>query len=282
LPEFLAGEERMQSPITFLRQLAAEPPFRLLTKHILGWLPCSVEMRARWDLSSRPHYLAGLLFAAGRAHAEGVPAICAIEFGVAGGNGLIALQKEAEAVERATGITISLYGFDAGPDGMPTPCGDYRDHPDLWRPGDYPMDVDALRAKLAPRTTVILGDIRETIRDFTKDHNPSPIGFLAIDVDLYSSSAAALSALDLCPILRHVAIYCDDIDFDLCHRWAGERLAIAEFNEKHTDKKIDQWHGLRLGRPFPERAWTNRMFICHDLESISRCNLARRPRHLPL
>jgi hypothetical protein len=272
----------MQSPITFLRQIAAEPPFRLFTKHILACLPCSVETRARWDLSPRPQYLAGLLFAAARAHAEGIPAICAIEFGVAGGNGLIALQQEAAAVERATGIAISLFGFDAGPDGMPDFCGDHRDHPDLWRPGDYPMDVDALRDKLETRTTVILGDIRETIRDFRKEFNPTPIGFMAIDVDLYSSSAAALCALDLSPILRHVAIYCDDIDFDLCHRWAGERLAIAEFNKSHTTKKIDRWHGLRLGRPFPERAWINKMFICHDLESISKCTLERRPRHLPL
>ena len=272
----------MKSPIFLLRRLPAEPPFRLFTQLLLAWLPCSVETRARWDLSPRPHYLMGLLFAARRAAAESVPAICAIEFGVAGGKGLLALQAEAEAVERATGVAITVYGFDAGPDGMPSTCGDYRDHPDIWKPGDYPMDVAELRAELAPRTTLILGDIRETIRSFRNDFNPSPIGFMAIDVDLYSSSAAALSALDLCPIVRHVVIYCDDIDFDLCHRWAGERLAIDEFNEKHTDLKIDRWHGISNGRPFPERAWVSRMFICHDLEAISRCSLERRPLYLPL
>jgi hypothetical protein len=279
---FLSGEEGMLSPNAFLRQLAAEPPFRMFSKRILSWLPCSVETRARWDLSPRPHYLVGLLFAAGRAGAEGVPAICAIEFGVAGGSGLMALQDEAESVERATGVAISVYGFDAGPEGMPGFCGDYRDHPDLWRPGDYPMDAEALREELKPRTTVVLGDIRETIQSFRQDFDPKPIGFMAIDVDLYSSSAAALTVLDLCPILRQVAIYCDDIDFELCHQWAGERLAIDEFNEKHPHKKIDRWHGLRYGRPFPERAWINRMFICHDLEAISQCTLDRRPRHLPL
>ena len=182
----------MKSPISMLRRLAAEPPFRLFVKHALALLPCSVETRARWDLSARPHYLVGTLFAAQRARVQGIREISVIEFGVAAGNGLLALQAEAEAVERATGVAIRVYGFDAGPGGLPTFCGDYRDHPDMWMPGDYPMDVDALRPKLAPRTTLILGDIRENIERFREEYDPSPIGFLSIDVDLYSSTAAAL------------------------------------------------------------------------------------------
>ncbi len=137
------------------------------------------------------------------------------------------------------------------------------------------MDVDSLRAKLAPRTTLILGDIAGTIERFQEEYKPSPIGFMSIDVDLYSSTAAALRTLDLCPILRQVAIYCDDIDLALCHQWAGELLAIDEFNQQHASLKIDIWRGLRNGRPFPEMPWIDRMFICHDLESISKCNLSR-------
>ncbi len=140
----------MKSPISMLQRLAAEPPFRLFAKHTLALLPCSVETRAKWDVSERPNYLVGTLFAAGRARAQRIPEISVIEFGVAGGSGLLTLQAEAEAVERATGVAIRVYGFDAGPGGLPSFCGDYRDHPDMWRPGDYPMDVDALRAKLAP------------------------------------------------------------------------------------------------------------------------------------
>ncbi len=270
----------MKSPISMLRRLAAEPPFRLFVKHALALLPCSVETRARWDLSARPHYLVGTLFAAQRARVQGIREISVIEFGVAAGNGLLALQAEAEAVERATGVAIRVYGFDAGPGGLPTFCGDYRDHPDMWMPGDYPMDVDALRPKLAPRTTLILGDIRENIERFREEYDPSPIGFLSIDVNLYSSTAAALRALDLCPILRYVAIYCDDIDLLQCHRWAGELLAIEEFNQKHANLKIDRWAGLRNDRPFPERPWIDRMFICHDLVSISECVLNRQALHL--
>jgi hypothetical protein len=272
----------VKSPISILRRLAAEQPFRLFIKHILALVPCSVETRAIWDLSARPHYLVGTLFAAARARVQRIPEISVIEFGVAGGNGLLTLQAEAEAVERATGIAIHVYGFDAGPGGLPGFSGDYRDHPDMWKPGDYPMDVDALRTKLAPRTTLILGDIRDTIDRFHRDYKPQPIGFMSIDLDLYSSTAAALRTLHLCPVLRHVVIYCDDIDLALCHRWAGELLAIDEFNQQHANLKIDRWRGLRNGRPFPETPWINRMFICHDLESISKCALSRGTLGLPL
>jgi hypothetical protein len=257
--------------------MATEPPFRLFAKHTLALLPCSVDTRVKWDISERPQYLVGTFFAARQARLEGISEISVIEFGVAGGSGLLALQAEAEAVEAATGVGIRVFGFDSGPGGLPHFCGDYRDHPDMWRPGDYPMDVDSIRAKLAPRTTLILGDIRQTIESFRDEYAPSPIGFISIDVDLYSSTASALRALDICTILQHVALYCDDIDLERCHRWAGELLAIEEFNEKHVDLKIDQWRGLRQGRPFPEMAWIDRMFLCHDLASISKCNLSREP-----
>jgi hypothetical protein len=272
----------VKSPTSILRRIAVEPPFRLFVKHALALLPGSVETRARWDLSPRPPYLVGTLFAADRARVQGIPEISVIEFGVAGGDGLLALQAEAEAVERATGVAIRVYGFDAGPGGLPSFCGDYRDHPDMWKPGDYPMDVDRLRSRLAPRTTLILGDIRDNIDRFREDHDPSPIGFMSIDVDLYSSTAAALRALDLCPLLRYVAIYCDDIAMWPCNRWAGELLALDEFNQKHTHLKIDRWRGLRDGRPFPESSWIERMFLCHDLESISKCVLSRQALHLSL
>jgi hypothetical protein len=265
----------VKTPIELLQRLAVEPPFRLFTKHILALLPCSLATRAKWDLSARPQYLVATLFAAHQARAERIPEISVIEYGVAGGNGLVALQEEAQAVEQATGIAIRVYGFDAGPGGLPNFCGDYRDHPDIWRPGDYPMDVKSLEARLAPRTKLILGDIRERIERFREEFDPSPIGFMAVDVDLYSSAAAALRALDLCPILQHVPLYFDDIDLDGCHRWAGELLAIDEFNEKHADRKIDRWRGLKNKRPFPELAWIDRMFICHDLQSITRCTSDR-------
>ena len=272
----------MRLPIGRLRPLAYEPPFRLLVKWALAMLPCSVERRAAWDLSERPHYLSGLLFAAHQAKRQEIQEFSAIEFGVAGGRGLVALQNEAEAVERATGISIRVFGFDAGAGGLPSFCGDYRDHPDIFQPGDFPMDETKIRKSLTPRTTLILGDIRQTIENFRGDHDPSPIGFVSIDLDLYSSTVAALRLFDLCPILMHVAMYFDEIDMPLAHHWAGERLAIAEFNERHAKLKIDRWWGLRARRPFPERRELNGMFICHDLDAISKFKLNRQTARLPL
>jgi hypothetical protein len=48
------------------------------------------------------------------AKALGIKRVSVIEFGVAGGNGLVALDRIAEKVEQALGIDIDVYGFDTG------------------------------------------------------------------------------------------------------------------------------------------------------------------------
>jgi hypothetical protein len=59
-----------------------------------------------------------VLYAADQARREGHTVIAVIEFGVAEGRGLLALEAHAAAVERVTGIRIHVYGFDSG-GGMP-------------------------------------------------------------------------------------------------------------------------------------------------------------------
>jgi len=149
-----------------LHRLACEPPFRILVRSVLQYLPVSVQQRALWEISPRPHYLLGVLAAAKQALRERVGQISVIEFGVAGGNGLVALQSEAEAVEQATSVKIRVFGFDMGASGLPPFIGDYHDQPDAWQPGDFPMDEECLRARLAPRTTPILGNMRDTVSEF--------------------------------------------------------------------------------------------------------------------
>jgi len=114
----------------FISRLAAEPPFRVLSRAILRSVTSSTATRARWDISSRPAYLLGLTAAASQAKRQGVQEIASIEFGVAGGAGLITMQQEAEAVERDSGVAIRVYGFDMGPEGLPGFIGDFRDHPE--------------------------------------------------------------------------------------------------------------------------------------------------------
>jgi len=166
---------------------------------------------------------------------------------------------------------------------MPKFIGDHRDVPDVWRPGDYPMDVGALQAKLSPRTKLVLGDVRDTVPGFFANHNPAPLGFIAVDVDLYSSTVWTLKILTLPDkrLLRHVAMYFDDVDLSRVHRHCGELLAIDEFNERERDVKIDVWRGLKTHRPFPEDAWLDKMFMAHDLAAISQCVLRREPLSRP-
>jgi len=266
-----------------LTRLAMEPPFRIVARALLKRLPVSIETRALWELSARPAYLLGVLTAAKAARSQGVDEISVIEFGVAGGSGLLALQAEAAAVERATGVGVKVFGFDSG-GGLPELIGDYRDHPDAWKPGDYRMDVEALRTRLDPRTRLVLGRVEETARSFVADHDPPPIGFASIDLDLYSATAAALAVFEgeERRMLRQVPLYFDDVEFLFNHRFAGELLAIDEFNARNANVKIDQWYGVRDGRPFPERAFLSKMFVEHDLEAISGVELERSARRLPL
>ena len=151
--------------LTFLRRASEEPPFRLFTKVAIKRLPVSIRTKAHWDVVSPPHYLTGILAAADEAIQEGVDEISVFEFGVAGGNGLLALADYAEAVEVETGIKIAVYGFDAGT-GLPEFIGGHRDYPDRWRLGDFPMDEPALRKRLKNNTTLIIGNIAKTIPEY--------------------------------------------------------------------------------------------------------------------
>jgi len=202
-----------------------------------------------------------------------------IEFGVAGGNGLVAMQNEAEAVERETGVQIKVFGFDNGPGGLPEFIGDHRDHPDAWNPGDYPMDEAKLRARLAPRTTLILGNVRDTVPAFVRDGNAPPAGFISIDVDLYSSTMQALQILTLPgrKLLLRTFIYFDDVELPISHRFAGELLAIDEFNNANSTIKIDQLRGFNINRPFPEKSYLRMMYVAHDLEAITNHHQERKP-----
>ena len=134
-----------------------------------------------------------------------------------------------------------------------------------------------LKAKLQSRTTLVLGNLKDTVPEFVSRHSPPPIGFVAVDVDLYSSTrdALALLAAPDTQMLWHMPIYLDDIDFIFNHRFAGELLALDEFN-RHSDRvKVDRWYGLRNDRPFPERPYLDKLFVAHDLEGTSTAVLTR-------
>jgi hypothetical protein len=255
-----------------LKRIAAEPPFRLLGRFLVHRFSRDVQTRARWGVDPYPHYQFGILEGARLAKQDAQDGITVIECGVGSGRGLLSMEQHARAVEEHTGIRIAVVGFDSGA-GLPAFIGDHRDHPDLWKPGNFPGDRAQIeRAIDSTRTRLIIGDVRQTVAEYLAEDNHFPIGFISFDLDLYSSTKAALEVLfsHKRKMLRHTPLYFDDIDFIVNHRWAGELLAIREFNQEHEDVKIDCWYNIRADKPFPEQHIWDKMMVAHDLRAIDR------------
>lgn len=251
--------------MSILSRLAAEPPIRLLTAAILKRMTCGLRTRMRWDLSPRPAYLLGLGEAAIKAKEQGIPAISAIECGVAAGDGLVILEREAMRIEQELGLRIDVYGIDRGT-GLPETSGDYRDHPDYWKPGDFPMDIPALKRRLK-RAELVIGDAKMTLPIFVP---AAPVAFVSLDMDLYTSTRDCLQWLARVPKLLYTSVYVDDILPYRGHSRGGALRAIHEFNDTYEDRcVIEPWRGVTNNRPFPERGYLQHMFVCHDLQQIS-------------
>src|SRR5262245_38008821 len=135
----------------------------------------------------RPHLAWGALQGVNLAKALGFPKISFVEFGVAGGNGLTALEEIAQKLEETFSVKIQIHGFDAAT-GMPKP-EDNRDTPNLWQPGFYPMDVTRLEHRLK-KTTLHVGLVGETLKGFIAS-DPPPVAFVEFDLCYYSSTREA-------------------------------------------------------------------------------------------
>jgi len=231
------------------------------------WLnPLYSRLMARDRTALRPSYTWAMIQAAYVASNIGIPRISAIEFGVAGGNGLLAMERAAELLEEFFKTKIDVYGFDSAR-GLPQPQ-DYRDLPNLWSAGAYPMDEQKLRAKLK-RTRLIIGLVKDTLPEFLAS-SPAPIGFISFDLDQYTSTVEAFPTLESDPALLMPRIYChfDDILGLTYGHHNGERLAISEFNAAHQQRQISQIYGLRfyLPREVVQANWSEKMFMAHILD----------------
>jgi len=187
-------------------------------------------------------YTWGVVQGVNLAKVLGLDRVSVIEFGVAGGNGLIALERIAEEVEPIFGVKVDVFGFDTG-SGLTKPL-DYRDMPNLWSEGYFPMDIDKLRQRLS-RAQLILGPVHETVPNF-RQSDFAPLAFVAFDVDLYSSTTHALSVFDANHRSLLPRVYClfDDILGYTFGNHVGERLAISDFNVSHDRAKISPIYGL--------------------------------------
>jgi len=195
----------------------------------------------------------------------GVPRISVAEFGVAGGSGLVALERHARRWSEIYDVGVDVYGFDTG-HGLPAPT-DYRDIPFHWQAGFYEMNVQALRRRLE-HAQLILGDVNDTVNSFVKDFDPAPIGAVMYDMDLYSSTAAGLRLFDVHQSYRMPRTFCyfDDIfgdDICLISDSTGERLAIAEFNNSHSTQTLSPAYHLQASTIDP---WHFKVYIAHDFQ----------------
>lgn len=193
--------------------------------------------------SERPHYAYCMLNAAMLGKMLGHSKISAIEFGVAGGNGLAFICNFAKEVQRVTGVEIVCYGFDTGK-GMPPPKAE-KDLPYWFKENQYAMDMQAL-AKRGLCENLIIGDIKDTIPDFLKTHNPPPIGAIFNDLDYWSSTRDSLKLFEEAALrpdnfLPRLFMYFDDViggNIEMYGAYNGQLSAISEFNDLNDKIKI--------------------------------------------
>lgn len=226
----------------------------------------SVRDRLRIGAFERPYYAYCVYHSADLAKKLGYPEISVVEFGVAGGNGLVLLERYADEVAKEIGIEIQVYGFDTG-QGLPGPV-DYRDLLYHWQPGFFAMDEDRLRQRLR-HARLVIGDIRETSAVFFDTYNPAPLAAVMHDLDFYSSTEVALTMFEVDEKYRLPRIFCyfDDIvgdEVELYNDFTGERLAIAEFNERNESKKLSPAYHL-ITRSDQEQ-WYHQIYLLHDFE----------------
>jgi hypothetical protein len=140
------------------------------------------------------------------------------------------------------------------------------------------MDEPSLRAQLSS-ARLVLGDVGDTVEEFIREA-PDPIGFVSFDLDYYSSTVKAFQVFGGSPSTRLPRIFCyfDDILWpeQACYNDAtGEYLAIREFNEQHSTRKIAKLPHLGWMRRYAA-AWNEQLYVFHDFEHPAYCTNIRR------
>jgi hypothetical protein len=237
--------------ILLLRILGYDKPLRVALLKIL-----TLKFK-----TFRPHYENILLESVLEAKKIGYQKVSILELGVAGGNGIIALEKYKKKIEKITNIEIDIYGFDYG-EGLPSTNNKF-DLPFLWSNGDYKIDKEKLDRKI--NSKIFLGDIKNTFKEFLKD-NPAPISAIFIDLDYYTSTKSFLNQLPeaLEFLLPRVHCYFDDIvDVNnYINEHNGERLAIREFNDENQNIKIGK--SLSNLSDFKFSIGNEKLFMLHN------------------
>lgn len=212
-----------------------------------------------------PQYAYGVIQAATLGRCLGIPKVTMLELGVAGGNGLVELERLSRQHSAPSGVELQVVGFDLGT-GMPPPI-DHRDVPYLWQQGFFKMDELKLKSRLT-FASLLLGDVAETGMRFLASE-PAPIGFISFDLDYYSATVSAFEALltgSSDRYLPRVVCYFDDTvgpHLEMHSRFTGELLAIDEFNKASQHRKLGQLNGLRYKLLPHEGSWVEGIYVLH-------------------
>ncbi len=202
----------------------------------------------------RPYYGYCIYNAALMAEKLGYKKISIIEFGVAGGNGLVNIEYHVKEIKKFLDIDFEIYGFDSSV-GLPKPSS-YKDLPYLWQGGLYKMNEKNLKKKLK-YSKLIIGNVAKTVQNF----KCAPIGAIMFDLDYYSSTKAAFKIFNNDHLPR-VYSYFDDVDgneLSLYNEYSGALLAIKKFNKSSRDQKITHI----TYNPIEQK---NNLFIFHDFK----------------
>ncbi len=239
----------------------------LIAKRLVARLPLipdySLMQQVQLGILPRPTYAYTAICAAETAVRLGYEEVSWIEFGVAGGAGLIHLEEIKTHVEKVLPIRVRIVGFDMG-SGLPTPV-DYRDLPYAWKRGFYEMDIPLLKSRLTSAELVI-SPIADTLPAFVSNGSPTaPIGMISFDLDYYSSTVEAFKIFDLAPdsILPRVFCNMDDVigSGEVFSDFTGARLAIREFNTLSDTRKLSACYDFAQ---FAYERWQEKVMVYHD------------------
>ena len=256
--------------------------FRKLFRH---WPLGSYRARLYGGAVDRREYGWCTYHAAAEAKALGLTAMTVVEMGVAGGNGLVSLLDHKAEIEKIFGIEIVVAGFDMG-SGLP-PSTDPRDLLYYWPAGSFEMDRDALEKRIQGRAELILGDIRTTITEW-EPRPDAPVGAVLFDMDVYTSTLAALQVLTKSNALPRVWCYFDDIcgyPETACSSNIGEREAVRQFNlDPERSIRNDHLSPAYTFKTLVTENWHEHIYLYHRLchPDYNRCLSKLEKHQLPL
>lgn len=239
-------------------------------KKLLG-IMCK-KMSNEKPFSTRPDICTAICLATAQSICWGKEGVTLIELGVHRGSGLNFIVEVAKYLTNSTGVKYHIYGFDSF-EGLPKLEG-FEDHNEIWREGQYKSIItyDEMVEQFEDRAILVKGDVKDTVKEFLEEKLDVeyPIGFISLDLDLYSSSKSGLRILeDKNPnkYVPAVSMIVDDQDYLITYNdWCGEALAIREFNKHNKFRKIQDRreiyqrlrfvhildHDLRTGKEKPK------------------------------